>query len=488
MYLTIYDLSGMQKYIFATNVLREIAGASKIIHDALFGNIPKLVKEKEIVYIGGGKAMICTDYIPDEITRELHRRVFEASGGALRLCSATVEVNSDNDSLASKQRELNLKIEKIKGTMPSVKTAQGFSINAHDNTTFEPLLLFGDKVSTKSSYLKEKAYNDISADEYKYINDFADFRSDAAGDRNYLAVIHIDGSTMGMKIQQFTEKLERKGLPFEEQLKKLGKLSKEINEAFSGILNKTVCAIFKDRKNESGKLPFRKVVCDGDDVTVICLASDAFKFTETFMEKLAEYEFKAFGGETITAGAGIAIVKFRFPFSAAYSIAEELCKNAKKKALALDYNEDKSRSCMDFHVCYGGATTDIKEFRRRNYLVDNYNLAMRPYIFGDEEEPFSYLKFKKALEKFRNGKPIAKSKLMGLQNAYGKGKAAVDQYCEMLKARHTGEDKKIAEQLADAFIEIESKDTDKSIEQYAKYFDALDVLDFVTSAGEEEGK
>lgn len=499
MYLTIYDLSGIQSFVFATNTLREIAGASKIVHDALYKNIPELVsKEEHTIYIGGGNALLrfTTKKESEEVTRKLQQKAFEQSGGSLRICSATIKANTQ-ESLAKNQKSLMKSLDKNKRLAPPVSTARGFSINAHDNTTFEPLLLFGDKYNTKSSHLKRKAYTDHYGEFNEkgiYVDDFEEFRSPIEGAKNYLAVIHIDGNTMGIRIQRFIQDLAKAGKTFEEQLRALGELSEEINTTFNDVLEETVTDVFT--KNESGKIPFRKVVYDGDDVTVICLAADAFKFIDVFMKKLSEHEIKSLNREKITAGAGMAIVNFKFPFYTAYNVAEELCGSAKKKAIALGYVGEKSKSSVDFHVLYGGATTDTKEFRKQNYQLPGYQLTLRPYVFDIEDDSenamFAYTKFNEAYRDFfdKENKSIARGKLKGLRNAYSKGTDAVLEYGEMLKARHTKKDKEVAERLADSFMTFESlsesKDAQKLRGKYAKYFDVLDVLDFIAPAGEED--
>ena len=39
--IAIYDISGIQSFIFSTNKLREMVGGSKIVHKILFELLPK---------------------------------------------------------------------------------------------------------------------------------------------------------------------------------------------------------------------------------------------------------------------------------------------------------------------------------------------------------------------------------------------------------------------------------------------------------------
>jgi hypothetical protein len=486
MFLSIFDLSGIQSFIFATNKLREIAGASAIVRNALSLNVPNLIKKytgAEKIYIGGGNALVKFNYEKDakEFARELQKMVFLQSGGALRICFAIIKAD-ENKSLAENQKKLMEELDKNKKTAPNVFTAKGFSINAHENTTFEPFLLFGNKVNTKTKHFKLNSYEQCD-DKKCFVDNFDVYKVNEEGEKNYLAVIHIDGNTMGIRIRKFVENLSKE-LPLAEQLKKLAVLSEEIDQTFHNVLDETIKRMFSDKD----ALPFRKVICDGDDVTVICLAKDAFKFVEIFMNLLSEKYLPSLGKDKkITAGAGVAIVKFRFPFYTAYEIAEQLCKNAKRKALDLGYSGENSKSSMDFHVCYGGITTEIKKFRNQNYKQKDFNLSLRPYVFGASDKNFDYKNgFEQSLKDFYYGedKMFAKNKLKELRNAYVIGINAAKQYSEMIKARHKDkEDEKAVQTIADNIVEIKSG---KFQGKYAKYFDVLDVLDFLAPDGVEE--
>ena len=76
--LVMYDLSGIQDFIFSTNRVKEIVGASCVVSNALFGNVPRILGEDRddwraydatdyrsidndkgrTVYIGGGNALV----------------------------------------------------------------------------------------------------------------------------------------------------------------------------------------------------------------------------------------------------------------------------------------------------------------------------------------------------------------------------------------------------------------------------------------------
>ncbi|WP_162233262.1 Cas10/Cmr2 second palm domain-containing protein, partial [Protofrankia coriariae] len=84
-----------------------------------------------------------------------------------------------------------------------------------------------------------------------------------------------------------------------------------------------------------GEVPVLPLVLGGDDLTVICTGSVALAFTEAYLVAFEEAtrdhpDIRQQAPDGLTACAGVAVVKPHFPFSAAYDLAEELTKEAKK--------------------------------------------------------------------------------------------------------------------------------------------------------------
>lgn len=488
MVLAIYDLSGIQSFIFASNKLKEMVGGSSIVTEALFGNIPSVLGEQredwkssvftfsdtdtaKTVYIGGGNALV-TYKDGDEYekkTRELQKGIFLQTGGALRLCSACIETET-SANLKDVQKRLMDDLDKQKKNMPLAATTGGFSINAHENESFEPVLLInGGVVAPKTKYLKREAAN--ADGKKKFITEMDKFFEAGKDGKRVLAVIHIDGNTMGIKIREFVESLGDGNLI--DQLNEMRKLSIAISNAFKDVLDTVIDELFV---NQTVDIPFRPIVSDGDDITVICKSTDAFEFVIRFMDKLSDTKIAGLKGFTLSAGAGIAFVNVGFPFYTAYDMAEQLCKSAKKNALGT------GKSSVDFHICLGGVTTDIKEYRKKNMTFNHdgmeYNLLRRPYIFNSEASD--------SFEAFYNmketviGSGVARSKLKGLRNEYGKGVLAATTYWDFLKAKAS------ADENLEKLLKLTKEPFDKK--GTATLFDILDVMDLLdaTAATKEE--
>jgi len=168
-----------------------------------------------------------------------------------------------------------------------------------------------------------------------------------------------------------------------------------------------------------------------------------------------------------TAAAGVAFVKFGFPYYTAYEMAEQLCKNAKIETKHRVSVEENSKSSLDFQIIFGGVTSDLKMFREKNYVMNynnnEYKLHKRPYIFN-EPGKFGYDDFTKKRSEIRS----QRSKAKNLRNAYGRGVVAVETYSELLKARDKWDHKPFDE------------------DNFAVFFDALDVIDFIDGGDKNE--
>ncbi|WP_148888192.1 hypothetical protein [Streptococcus cristatus] len=163
--IAIYDISGIQSFIFSTNKLREMVGGSKIVHKILFELLPKKLgyendnwenedfskeipqgRSGNVIYIGGGNALVL--YENEEsyksVTIELQKEVFELSGGGIRLCHAKIKIDhlDKKGSFVEKiQKPLMQALTTYKQNTAPIQTARGFAFGAQDNETKEPIVL-----------------------------------------------------------------------------------------------------------------------------------------------------------------------------------------------------------------------------------------------------------------------------------------------------------------------------------------------------------
>ncbi len=491
-WLAIFDLSGIQRFIFATNKMKEIIGGSTIVHNALFKELPDIIgnspdnwqtddfkfngAEAQIVYIGGGNALVIfsSEDKYKETARELGKRVFLNSGGALKLTSACVELDEIR-SLSDNQKALMAKLDSAKKAGGNTSSFGVLPIISYDNNNYEPLVLTDSHAMPLSKQKKLEAeknstvFNDIKPNENNvFALDFESTRK--AGEKNYQAIIHIDGNTMGIKIREYVKNLkgDLKG-DIEPQLNSMRILSRSISSIYKDTVKETIKRVFKDEVN----LDFRPIVIDGDDVTVMMPSVYAFDFVKEFMDILASKEIKSLENFKPTAAAGVAFVTLKFPFSVAYGIAESCCKNAKAKTIERCGGSEKFLanpvSSIDYQVCYSNISENLPDYRNRYFRFSDYTLLRRPYTFDNGD--YSFNSFMSECDFFNSAikaNNIARSKLKGLRNAYGISVTEAELYGSYIHSHQkTPGEKEPADKLQIPF-------NDK---KEAKFFDYLDVID-----------
>ncbi|MBD3336647.1 MAG: hypothetical protein GF355_14135, partial [Candidatus Eisenbacteria bacterium] len=164
----------------------------------------------------------------------------------------------------------------------------------------------------------------------------------------YVGFIHADGNAVGDFITRMLNAADDSAAAFREFSSALQDATEEaVQDAVEDVLiadhaARNPEASSAGRQGESTDagdqivLPARPIVLAGDDVTVIVAARLALDFTKRFLEaferttreRLGVLQVPDFKG--LTAGAGVVLAKYSFPFDRAHELAESLCRQAKK--------------------------------------------------------------------------------------------------------------------------------------------------------------
>lgn len=134
--------------------------------------------------------------------------------------------------------------------------------------------------------------------------------------------------------------------------------------------------------------PVIPLVRGGDDLTVLCDGVDAVAFAKEYLSAF-EVETQRNScisavareldmGDRLTACAGVAITKPHYPFSLGYSLAEELLVSAKTVKTSL---EDPA-SALDFHVHYDSVAAPLDRIRASMHTEDGARLWNGPWLLG----------------------------------------------------------------------------------------------------------
>lgn len=451
-----YDVRGIQDYIFRTNKIKEIIGASHLVENIiirLFEEKSKKINGKvitdyssrdslkffedesigaEILYYGGGNLLVIyrSEEEGDAISREMRIQLAKDSY-SLQLAVAHVDVTDDyqND-----YRNLRSAMDVAKANMPLALPVGGFPITLNDPVTGHPFSeIYDNKRVTRETYTKLKSF-----DEIRYEDKFFDNSFGTGNENSRVAVVHIDGNNMGKRIMEKMANVT----DYTTASKVMRSMSEEIDTIFIKNALKKVKDRYKTRKK-----PFRVIIAAGDDITFICNAEDALINVQTFMDAL-EKDYKAC--------AGIYITHMKFPFSRAYEYAEQLCSSAKS------FSREQDGCYMDYQVNYTGVLNDLDTIRRQQYTYsNNEKMYARPYFMErtGEGKRKSIKELYKYLEMISE-ETVARSKIKTIREDFYHGKNTIKQELIIINSRLNKKDKLI----------IDSDD-------YDVFFDAVDVMD-----------
>jgi hypothetical protein len=404
-YLYGASVQGIQDFIFQTNKLKEIAGASELVEQictVTFGEIlgkpnpsdPQLVENDPNWIMGAaGKIIYVFENREDcrNAVRWFSRKVMTMAPG-ITISQAVVAMTGEYAGYgkASDELEKRLRIQRNRAVRPmtlglmAIRRAPttGFSAVKYiekDGWIDEASFQKRDFAQTKKLTEKIAGVERLADEQIAY--DFEEIIE--KGKNNWIAVIHADGNGLG-RIVEAVCKNRNDAKTFSVLLDKITKQSAQ--EAYSSLEH-----LF----NNSKVIPIRPVVLGGDDLTVICRGDLAVEFTRIFLETfekkskellrvLDKYEVVRNG---LTACAGIAFIKSSYPFHYAVNLAERLCRETKKKAK--DINRDLAPSCMMFHKVQDSFVEDFnKVIERELKPQSNLSFECGPYYFGEHAKSF----------------------------------------------------------------------------------------------------
>ena len=392
-------VQGIQNFIFQTNKLKEIVGASELVEEVcteVFEDIFQDVGASFHEYDGKTGAVLMASghikYIFDEndaaltkVVLNMPKRVQEHAPG-ITFSQAVVKMTGDYNKDVEELERL-LKIQRNKpmrsqtlGLMGVLRSRQtGLPV-----TDKKPIMgkdeyldaaanaKYFDPANSKTERTYDKIRSKTIPDDEKrplLIN-----LDKKGGNNDWIAVIHIDGNGLGTVVEEVCKLGADKFKQFSKDLDNAVKESAK--EAF-----KAVKVYFEDEKI----IPIRPLILSGEDYNLICRADFAVEYVEAFLATfedktsfLKSYHLKRKGEdkeiENLTACAGIAFVKYSFPFYYAYNLANKLCDFAKKQS-------ERKASCLMFHKVQDSFTESYEEIVSRELTPrEGHSWQFGPYF------------------------------------------------------------------------------------------------------------
>jgi hypothetical protein len=378
-YLYGASVQGIQNFIFQTDKLTEIVGASNLVEQICTtffkDEVGNSFNPNNLIIGAAGNIKYLFDTKSDceHIVKTFPMQVMLMAHG-ITISQAVVPINDNLTSEHLQVLETNLRTQRSRQVAPhglglmiaeNARRTGNPSVNWKKNAAIDLAQQQKQQASDPANRILLKKLTDeqkIPANRFPF--DISDISK--TGKNNWIAVVHADGNNLGKLLMGLGENIQGDiKAAFREFSETLDKATiAAAKQAFDDVVLNTV--------KDNGRIPFRPVLLGGDDLTVIIRGDLAMKFTKVF---LAQFEmetqclFSAFAKthglqddifkNGLTACAGIAYIKTNYPFHYGVNLAESLCKEAKK--IAKNINAEHTPSCLMFHKVHASFVEEYSD-------------------------------------------------------------------------------------------------------------------------------
>lgn len=479
-FLTSFEVRSIQKYIYASNKVKLISGASYVVRDHLLEVLKEIAEEirKEqseikvsfdskdlfsfdiqLAYEGGGNLQCVIK--GKELVEQFCKRVnakFIKDTRSLSMAYAYVEIDSSftGESFEKARNALSMKMSEVKKTMPRCNPQGALPITFNDSLTGLPTSQKDENGNhiTYDDWFKLQNYEKYSKKDKDKdsILDWEELRD--KGNDSFLAVVHIDGNNFGAQIKNYFKGKNAKD--FSDAIRIERDISKSIKENFNNLITE----VFQ----ESPDVKYRIIINSGDDITFVIRGIYAIDIVTQFLRRVQKRYLGNDVTNTFSACAGIAFFKSHFPFSKAYKIAEECCENAKKLSKDKEIvaaNNNKVPCSFDYYMIQNGILFDLETSQKPFAHLFN-----KPYfVYTDDDsrvrDQNSVDSLIEKISFLTNPKNIARNAAKRIRNIYEQKENDAKIEFAMINSRLKTENK-----LQDPFDE--------------RYYDASCLMDIYT--------
>jgi len=366
-YLYGASVQGIQGFIFETNELKSIIGASEII-ESISKSISKDYGKNIVVNAAGNIKLIFNEEEKSQLEELVKNFTKEVRQGAFGITISQAVVVFEEGELKD---SFNILEKRLMEARNQLEVPLDMSINLIElaSKTAKPIV---DDKKDKATLQKEKAYEDA----YKNNKEFSQIGK-LKNSKSKIAIIHADGNGLGAMIASMA-----KDLKSDEEVR-------EMYKTFSSQLKEATDSAIDEAEKAVEKLKLRRVIVGGDDLTVICDANSALEFTYEYLYHFEKKTKEIFKNDGLTACAGIAYCNHKYPFHYAVNLAESLCKESKKHSKKL--NEDLAPSSLMFHNIQSSSFTDYEDYIESELTLrpnehEEIYLNYGPYFIEKQDE------------------------------------------------------------------------------------------------------
>ncbi|HFC00054.1 MAG TPA: CRISPR-associated protein, partial [Phaeodactylibacter sp.] len=368
-YLYGASVQGIQSFIFQTNKLKEIVGASALVDNLckdFFDEEFNVDKESFITQTAGNiKCVVDEGKCKDMVSRFPMLAMQYAPG--ITISQAVVGLPPDEATVKALSKgkvnelEKRLRIQRNRPVMPldigymgleRARRTGGVGVDRKNNEVMDSgIRAKTEKREEDMLELFRKFILDVKASHVPFDLKHITGKN---SENSWIAIVHADGNSIGKLVQDI------KPVDFKDFSKKLQEATEEAaKEAFEALNLKL--------SEKMRRYPIRPVILGGDDLTVIIRADLALKFTEAYL-KAFEKQTNEILGQKLTACAGIAYIKQNYPFHYGVDLADALTKEAKKASK--DISKDTPPSSLSFYKVLSSFVEPLEEMKKRTLSIN----------------------------------------------------------------------------------------------------------------------
>lgn len=400
-------VQGIQGFIFQTNELKDIVGASELVEEICTTAFDEFggSKENSIIRAAGNIKHIFTNKaVCETAVRKFPKKVMTMAPG-ITISQAVVPMVGKFESFenAVEKLESRLRAQRNKpmrsitmgliGVLRSRKTGlpvyRTIDDEYLDEATFRKRYIEDKKVQKEyrkrtTKNLCKKSFNIENINDNRIAYDIEEITKH----NDWIAIIHADGNGLGQIVSKIGTD--------EDQLKDFSTKLDEATVTAANLAYEAVVEKYEIKENEI--IPIRPIVLGGDDFTAICRGDIALFYVSVFLKQfeiqsklLLENKIKmAFGerSDKLTSCAGVAFIKSSYPFYYGYDLAESLCDIAKKDAKKEENKENGlAPSCLMFHKVQDSFVVDFDEIAKRELtpIKDKVSFEYGPYYLKEKD-------------------------------------------------------------------------------------------------------
>lgn len=395
--LALLEVDKIHNYIFATNELKEIRGASYLLSEINEKKTKDILQHypnaDPILSIGGVTKVIFNDENDaDKFLKEMEE-IYRQELVSISVTTHRETIDGDfSAALAKGEKAIRRKKESKQysyqlNSSPYYKRcalcgiypAECKSYYDKKNKKYD-LLCLSCSVKRDKSKERLEIYTEIKQKfeaNGKVVKDFPiQFNQigDTSRKEGYMGFIMADANRMGEKIRNIQDP------------DKLKQFSNEVSKINKRCLVDAIWDAFENTTLNDNLLPVNILILGGDDMVMVTTAETAIKIALEYCDKFQKATKK---NPEISMSAAVVIAKDTYPINSYVALGEELLKIAKKKSREyLDLEDDKEVGTIDYKVVTAAFSESIKITRYkkdRYYEKDNnkFLLTSKPYSLED---------------------------------------------------------------------------------------------------------